>query len=245
MPNINISADVLRIARMFLTKQTGLNAFKTQRLRHAGRYILVQPLKNIGGVHVVSTDGAVMCVQYDETGEADRDYVISPDDDTGRVLAHGINQDTRVVITDERLCVIEDDGEVIHTQISKTAAWVCHHALVGAGGAIDEAKAACTYPDWPRVVPAEDKLVPGYPGALNAVYLSILSRLYEEWNDARTVFMWHLPDATQPTMVARFPWRPGMVVLLAGMKDELLPAMLPFSDVVSPEGDDEDPAAGL
>lgn len=232
MSTIEIRAEILRIAHAWTLGASGYPSFLTHQ-REIFRSILIEPYEH-GGVRVVSSDGAAMCVQVDRHGSTD-----------GRYLIEGLTNKDFQVVKDkpsfESWFEADPDAGTpafVDGVGASTLAELPHVRLWGSAPS-----GTYAYPDWKSVVPSHDELKSmqeGYPGQLSVAYLSVISRL---WNgylaDCRVVRLLSHGDMAR-NAILQFPWSPDMMVVIAPF--QLKNGMPTNQDLFNllPEQDDDD-----
>lgn len=254
-PPIEIRSDFIRIARAFTYGASGVfTQSKFPDWMPPIRGIYVEPHPSGTGVQIVSTDGCALCVQWDRKGRVDKSRLIADLTHQQCLEFSGADLNARWLVGTGEELALRTDGKKKTKLPGVTALgiFIANDPKAPPG--------APRYPDWRHLVPTNpDKLTPGFPGLLNAAYLSIIARLYDDgMQNMRNVrVLCHVNDPKLP-VVLQFPWRPDMMVVIAPMKDD--PSMwadtltrITSAEPVDPDdpflkddgADDDDPAAGL
>lgn len=220
---IEVNADVLRIANLYCTRE-GSHRPLNQRMVTATEYILLDPDPD-GGLWVISTDCAALCVQYDTDGRVDRPYTIAVSDDLAKHLAGDTTRDRIVIIKDETLRVLSNGTPVYRAHVApgEIVRNAEIHDAVGATWP-GERQYTITYPNWKKLLPTKEAIAEmdiGFTGQVSARYLSLIGRMYDEWNEHRDAMIMSRPakyDSTHLSdMIVQFPWRPDMLLIIAPM----------------------------
>jgi len=244
MSRITVGAEYLRIARMFAVTDRK-KAHIHQRFITAATYILLHPTGKTG-LHVISTDGAVVCIQYDKDGAADRAYTIKIDDDTAGHLK-GNTVDSRQVVIDmekDRLRVLEGTETVFKAALCNNVRKA--HIFEHAGPSLPTGEnGVMIYPDWRRIAPSEEDLTgmkEGFPGIISMRYLRTIAAMYDDWLDYRDVRILHKPRGTldDSTIYAQFPWRPQMLLIIAPLTGGEFDSQGNALEVLNPEAEDDE-----
>lgn len=244
---IDLRGEFLRIARMFQVGETG-PTHPSIRLITAARYTLIEPNPSgDDGVYVISTDGAVACIQFDETGKADRPYVINIDEETADKLrgAETVN-DLRVRANLEKL-VIRNKGIRVHSVERDDIMWPAEiFEWAGPTAPTHRTdKYIGMFPNWRKFLPSRvqlDAMEKGVPGVISARYLSIIGRMYDDMLEYRDVrFLYEPADEGKfERAYVQFPFRPDMLLVIAPMKPSDFDIVGGIERITSPLWDDED-----
>jgi len=254
MSNIEIRGEFIRIARAFAGTATGV--FDIDNLKHGTSIngIYVEPHASGQGVQIVSTDGAAMCIQWDRKGRVDRPYLICGIDKPTAVDLTGADINERWLVGKPGAMTIER-RVLPKTKVTRLPEANFHPVRLN--GAPTDEPGVTVYPNWRSAVPARDEIEAmseGYPGVLNAAYLSIIARLHDDsMANCRAVRLLHSGSINSPVLL-QFPWRNDTFVIIApleqrethGWTDMIHPIVSTERiSTPAPADDDDDPAAGL
>jgi len=252
MSAIEIRSEFIRIAHAFTAGATGVFDIEHLKHGHAVKNIYVEPHASGKGVQIVSTDGGCMCVQWDREGHVDRPYLICGLTRPDTLDMSGSNISERWLVgSPEKLSIRQDIGPKYPTK-RLSGVTACKVRL--RDEATDE-PGVTVYPNWRSHLPSRediDSMSEGYPGFLNAAYLSIIARLYDDgMQNCRGVRVLHKGSIESPVLL-QFPWRNDLFVLIAPQTPSISHGWTDMiHDVVSTtrslkaRAEDDDPAAGL
>lgn len=175
------------------------------------------------GALIISTDGHRMLVQYDRDATVPAgDNLILDVSDKGflAALKKAVKSDGRVEVENNRATVSEKVRDAY--QATWTGVKTCR---------ID-----ATYPDWRRVIPKPENLVPGLQGAFNADYLGGLADPFAKYPG---VYFFHVPAAPdkkgeyEGSVIARFTGDADAYAVVMSMRFETAGAHAEWLDVES------------
>lgn len=212
---LKVRGEFIRIASSFTPSNTGAIINSHEVMNN----IIVHPAPK-GGVYIVSSDRAALCVQHDVKGYADRCYAIQGLKDGELVELSNGPLDNRWLISEKKgqLSIVGSDfNHVLHTDAIMLSASTPSYP-------VEQEPKGLTYVDWKRVVPTKEDFKEnykeGFPGVLSMRYLSIVSRLYtDQLANFRSVYFYHSGNPEKPAIL-QFPWRSNMIVVIAPMLND-------------------------
>lgn len=168
--------------------------------------ILVQPCEG-GGCLLVATDGHMLAVLKSEGAWIDKARILKVTETTERALKAvktlGTSKTAIVPEEDGRLVILGESRELF---IQPESPWLDYEVE--------------KYPNWLKVIPPVERLVPGTSAVLNGAYLATLKCACPDsrWMGAK---FWHDPTGGEYAVhVARLDQLEGLVVVIMPMKSQ-------------------------
>lgn len=145
--NLRLTAKLLTIIAPFVAKGD---------IRYYLNAINVRPHKE-GGAVICATNGHILGAIHDQGATCEHEVILRFDSRMQQACAAGLKNDREVVMIGDRLAVVEHGGAEIYIQAGRP-------------------DVEANYPRYERVIPKQEKLLPGLVGTYGASLISLCEK---------------------------------------------------------------------